>query len=166
MADHTSDVNRRPPVVPLRFGAGLVAIAALMLAMSWGGDTGTWPDGATTEGQVVYVQSRWSAKGGSARVVYEANGVRYERWLPDFDEQGHVGVGDKYLLEYRTGDPDTARGVAANQDDARLEPVTRALGLLAAVLAVAAMVTHFMWRERPKNSPRRSQPDMPEDPTS
>lgn len=153
----------RPAVLRLRIGLGLAVVAAILLAMSWGGDTGRWQDGATTEGRVVYVQDRWSPQGGSARVTYEVNGVRYERWLPDFDEQGHVDVGDTYLLEYRTGDPDTARGVAANEDDVLLEPVTRALGLLAAVLAVAAVILHFTWRERPENErpenrARRSRP--------
>lgn len=148
----TAGMTCGPAVVPLRFGLGLAVVATFLLTMSIG-DTGPWLDGVTTVGRVVYVQDRWSSKGGgSARVAYEVDGARFERWLPGFSEQGQVKVGDSYLLEYRTGDPTRARGVAANRDDARFEPIARGSGLAAAILAVAAVVTHFMWRQRPDDS--------------
>ena len=154
-------MTRGGAVVPLRFGLGLVLIATLLLAMASFGDTGPWPDGATTTGQVTYVQDRWSSRGGSARVTYEVDGIRYERWLPDFDEQGRVQVGDPYLLEYKTGDPTQARGVAANRDDIVFGEAAFWSGLAAAFLAVGVVVLHLAWREPPDDpsdgpAPRRA----------
>lgn len=103
-------MTRRPAVIPLRFGVVLAAVAVLLLGIAKTGDTGSWPDGQTIQGRVVYVQNRWSKNSGSARVTYVVDGVVYERWLPDFGEQGPVKVGDPYLLEYRAADPSEARG--------------------------------------------------------
>lgn len=140
-------MTRRHAVVPLRFSLVLAAVSVFLLGLVQIGDTGPWPDGKTTQGRVVFVQDRWPSKGGSAWVTYEVNGVGYERWLPDFDEHGHVQVDDAYLLEYRAADPSQARGVEANRDDAGREPVVLGLGLASAALAVVAVSAHFLWRE-------------------
>lgn len=147
-------------VVPLRVGLTLAAVAILLLALAWGGDTRPWPDGVATTGRVVQVESRWSRDGGSALVAYRVRGTAYERWLPDVTEQGRVGAGDPYLLEYKTEDPTAARGVAANRDDSRFLPITYWSGLIAAFLAVAAVAARWLGRDQPGSpptpAPRRS----------
>lgn len=157
----TAWVTRQGVVVPLRVGLGFAAVAILLLAMASTSDTRPWPNGVTTTGRVLYVQSPWSTKGGSARVTYRVDGADLERWLPDFAEQGRVAVGDPYLLEYRTDDPTEARGVAANRDDAELQPIVAWSGVTASVLAVAAVLMHYLGPKRPPSSsdppaPRRS----------
>lgn len=131
-------------MVPLRVGLGLAAIAVFLIGLTLFNNTKPWPDGVTTTGRVVYVQERWVKSGGSARVAYEVGGARFERWLPDFADQGPVAVGDPYLLEYRGEDPLEARGVAANQDDAELRSVTYWSAIAAGVLALMAVLLHWL----------------------
>lgn len=145
-------------MVPLRVALGLTAIAVFLLSLTLSNNTEPWPDGVTTTGRVVYVQERWLKSGGSARVSYEVGEARFERWLPDFADQGPVEVGDPYLLEYRAEDPLEARGVAANRDDAEFRRVTSWSAMAAGILALVAVLLHWLWRDQPTSSSRAPQP--------